>query len=475
MMAPVEPGAVDPQQFLRDGYCVVQSCVRPDELPALRESVERILDRKKRRPDFGQGSRISSEDLYDDEDVSETDADADRLVRFCLGPTTLGVSDALVNRGASNTSPPPPRHWTGCIAISALVEDEDTDHGATDWHRDASSSGQAPLGGMQADMQANGVAYTQWNICLAEHGDSIFWLVPSSHRRPDSPELQKALLDDPCAAIPGGVPIELKAGDGVVYSNICLHWGSQYNRVPTRRTLHLSYRALGLGKQQLLSKSHSGPGVETAEFAARVPSDCRDHFLTLATELAAERASMNALFRAAIARDGAAFTRELALLHPGEEHRMVAVVLLSKIVRAIAILCSAEVAALPTTAKRQAALEADPDYRGSPDWPVCEACAAGISPDEAAALADRMAILDEMLRTEQAAAEVACGEQWAAGRNEVELAGWASVGQPTFSSESRGGWPSWESRPLRTTHNAMPAMSVEQFIQSWGGVAPCKL
>ena len=144
-------------------------------------------------------------------------------------------------------------------------------------------------------------------------------------------------------------------------------------------------------------------------------------------------------------------------------------VLLSKIVRAVAILCSTAVAALPTAAERQAALEADPDYNGSPDWPVCEACAADISSDEATVLTDRFVPLDEMLRAEQAATELACGEQWVAGWGGGEnLDEWASVGQPNFTSESRGGWPSWESRPLRTTHCEMPAMDVEMFIQSWG-------
>ena len=80
---------------------------------------------------------------------------------------------------------------------------------------------------MQQDMQHNGIGYVQWNIALED--DEVFWLLPASHNHPDSAELQQALLDDPCAAIPGGVPIKLRAGDGVVYSNVCLHWGSHYS------------------------------------------------------------------------------------------------------------------------------------------------------------------------------------------------------------------------------------------------------
>ena len=318
---------------------------------------------------------------------------------------------------------------------------------------------------MQQDMQHNGIGYVQWNIALED--DEVFWLLPASHNVPDSAELQQALLDDPCAAIPGGVPIKLRAGDAVVYSNVCLHWGSRYSSSPIRRTLHLSYRAIGLGTQRLLSKSHSAPGLEDPAFADALPQDCSDHFRMVASLLAEERAMMATLFRAVIERDAAGFERALAALHAGEEHRMVSVVLLSKIVKAVGVLCSAEIASLPLD-QRQAALDASPGYDGSPDWPVCQALSQ-FSPTEAATLVNRFSVLDGMLEREQRATEEATEEAWLrqrGGRTE-----WESVGQPSWR---RNAWPEWESRPLRTTHWAMPAMGVQDFVESWGGAA-CKL
>lgn len=318
---------------------------------------------------------------------------------------------------------------------------------------------------MQQDMQRNGIGYVQWNIALED--DEVFWLLPASHNLPDSAAVQQALLDDPCAEIPGGLPIKLRAGDGVVYSNVCLHWGSCYNSSPIRRTLHLSYRAIGLGAQRLLSKSHSAPGLEDPPFADALPKDLGDHFRMVASLLAAERAMMATLFRATIERDAVGFYQSLAALHAGEEHRMVAVVLLSKIVKAIGVLCSSELASLPLD-QRKAALDASPHYNGSPDWPVCLALSQ-FSPNDAAMLAKRFSVLDEMLEREQKATEEATEEAWLRQRSEAKQ--WMSVGQPSFRRDT---WPEWESRPLRTTHWAMPAMSVDDFVESWGGAA-CKL
>ena len=176
---------------------------------------------------------------------------------------------------------------------------------------------------------------------------------------------------------------------------------------------------------------------------------------------------MATLFRAVIERDASDFERALVALHAGEEHRMTAVVLLSKIVKPVGVLCSAEIASLPLD-QRQAALDASPGYDGSPDWPVCQALSQ-FSPPEAATLVERFSVLDGMLEREQRATEEATEEAWLrqrGGRTE-----WESVGQPSWR---RNAWPEWESRPLRTTHWAMPAMSVQDFVESWGGAA-CKL
>ena len=45
-------------------------------------------------------------------------------------------------------------------------------------------------------------------------------------------------------AVTGGVPVELRAGDGVIYSNFLIHWGSDYT-TKLRRTLHGGHAIFG--------------------------------------------------------------------------------------------------------------------------------------------------------------------------------------------------------------------------------------
>ena len=45
--------------------------------------------------------------------------------------------------------------------------------------------------------------------------------------------------------ISGGIPVELKAGAGVVYTHIILHWGSNYSR-KLRRTVHGGFSPFAL-------------------------------------------------------------------------------------------------------------------------------------------------------------------------------------------------------------------------------------
>ena len=74
------------------------------------------------------------------------------------------------------------------------------------------------------DMIRNAPGYVQWNIPL--YDDDVFWVVPRNHRRPNTIEEHQHLLTQPQKPISGGIPVELKAVDGVVYSHIILHWGS---------------------------------------------------------------------------------------------------------------------------------------------------------------------------------------------------------------------------------------------------------
>jgi len=74
----------------------------------------------------------------------------------------------------------------------------------------------------------------QWNVPL--YDDSVLWVVPGSHRRPNTQAENKQLLADRTVPLPSSIPVELKAGDGVCYTNTILHWGSDYS-TKLRRTI----------------------------------------------------------------------------------------------------------------------------------------------------------------------------------------------------------------------------------------------
>ena len=137
---------------------------------------------------------------------------------------TLGVARQLLSV---------PEH-TG-IAGMMLMCSPQRDHGPAHWHRDVHPIDMAPMASLQADFLENGPKYLQWNISL--YDDDVLWVVPGSHRRLNTEEENRQLLKNPRVPLPGGIPVELKGGDGVAYSNYILHWGSNYS-TKLRRAIH---------------------------------------------------------------------------------------------------------------------------------------------------------------------------------------------------------------------------------------------
>ena len=110
-----------------------------------------------------------------------------------------------------------------------------TDHGPAKWHRDIGPLEVTPLWLLQEELAETGPRYLQWNLPL--YDDDVLWVVPGSHRRLNTPEEDRRLADDPRSPLPGGMPVELKAGDGLIYLHSMLHWGSNYSP-KLRRTVH---------------------------------------------------------------------------------------------------------------------------------------------------------------------------------------------------------------------------------------------
>ena len=309
---------INPQDLLNKGFVVLREVIPPAELEALRTAFETLVDRQRERwaaergPDDppggaweigGQPRLVNFEQLIDGETAA--------AVEFCLGERTLGASRQIM--GAEEAVP------TGLMMMCNPVKD----HGPANWHRDIHPIDQAPLRGLQQDLMANGPGYLQWNIPL--YDDDVLWVVPGSHCRANTEQENRQLLADAKVPLPGSVPVALKAGDGVVYTNTILHWGSNYSTVK-RRTVHLGYRAFG-GRQYPYVPQMERRGDYIPYLRPEYQALCAHHQALYATDCD----QLEAVFRAAIAGDEQAFFAALEILHPGEEERLICAILVSKL------------------------------------------------------------------------------------------------------------------------------------------------
>ena len=387
--------------------------IPPARLDELRASYEALVERQ---------HKIWAGDLEWDEPVAMdykskqprivlpavVDAATAETVEFCLHENTLGGSQQVMRvPEAAPTS-------------MFFMCNPETDHGPDGWHRDFSPKRQGPLRGIQEDMLANGApGYVQWNIPL--YDDNVLWVVPGSHRRINTEQENRELQQNPRGPLSGGLQVELNAGDGVVYSNMILHWPSDYS-TKLRRTIHLGYRSFG-GKLF----SYSSHFYWNLGFTKHLSPATRARFERFAHLDAQERHLIESIFRAMLAKDASTFRTGLTTLHPGEMGRMAAVVLLSKKASTIRQLKEPEVAGLPLNERAKVV----GDQRTS--LYLIEDLARRFSPEEADLLCQRFEPLDRKLQADS--------EQYV---------------------------PGFQAGPMQYVYNDMPAnFEVEDFIASW--------
>ena len=309
---------INPQDLIDDGFIIRREVVPPGELEDLRSAFETLVDRQRevwineREPDdppggqweIGAQPRLVRFEQFIDAGTAKT-------VEFCLGETTLGASRAIMGVPAAAPS------------LLMMMCNPVSDRGPAHWHRDIHPIDQAPLGGLQQDLLANGPGYLQWNIPL--YDDDVLWVVPGSHRRPNTEEENRQLAKDSRVPLPGSTPVLLEAGDAVVYTNTILHWGSNYS-AKKRRTVHLGYRSYGGQLYPYVPQLERSTGYE--QFLLPEFQAIAAHHQAL---YAADCERIEAVFRAAIAGDKEAFLTGIELLHPGEEGRVVCAVIVSKL------------------------------------------------------------------------------------------------------------------------------------------------
>ena len=309
---------IDRQQFMDDGYLILRDVVAPEQLEALRDAVESMVDgcrersRQKRLPNQPPGGRWAESGQPRLCFNTDCDRDSALAVDFLLGETTLGVCRQLIDA-----------EQIAVHNMNTLCSGDTIDAGPGAWHRDIGPGNPAPLLGMIANMERHGPSYLQWNIALYE--DSVLWIVPQSHKRKNTEAENRQLAENPKVPLPGGMPVELGAGDGVVYTHLLLHWGSNYTR-EMRRAIHPGYRPFNFASMPNVHWRHWEPGFfHHLSDGTRAQFEAWDALFLDDIELYAE------LFRTMIDQSPDAFAAVFARLHPSPDERTVSLVMLNNL------------------------------------------------------------------------------------------------------------------------------------------------
>ena len=223
---------LDRDRFMDQGYLILPGFLSPVRLESLRSTYQTVLERQKviwardRGPDDPPGGlwetrRQPQVDLMEPGVIDEGTVDA--IEEFWVHDDTMDVVSQLLSTSEPN------------VHFMSMFCNPVRNHPGSGWHRDVSPIATAPLKALQADLVENGPRYTQWNAPL--YDDDVLWIVPGSHRRPNTQEENDSLVEDNKKQLPTGMPVELKAGDAVVYTHYLLHTGSNYT-TKLRRTLH---------------------------------------------------------------------------------------------------------------------------------------------------------------------------------------------------------------------------------------------
>ena len=153
---------------------------------------------------------------------------------------------------------------------------------------------------------------------------------------------------DPKVPLPGAIPVELEAGDGVAYTNMIWHWGSNYS-TSLRRTIHGGHCSIG---GPLFPYVYQGGWDGDLSFIEYLPEPAAETFRRWVQLFADQRDLIESVLRAIINSDAGGFRDRLLELHPGEKGKMVCLVSLSKLANDMHPLSRPEVAGLPAAERR---------------------------------------------------------------------------------------------------------------------------
>ncbi len=323
---------INRDQFLEEGYVILPQVIPPQQLAGLRQAYEIMVERQKmiwarqrgpHDPPGGVWETSAQPRLNLGALADQIDAQTASAVEIWLHENMQAVSSQLLGVADAGV--------TEMMLMCNPVRDHGTG-GHRGWHRDFYPPHAAPLQGYTDDILENGPRYVQWNLPL--YDDSVLWVIPGSHIRRNTAEENAALIKDSHAPVPGAIQTHLAAGDGVAYILPILHWGSVYN-AKMRRTIHGGFSEF-THYPALSYLEHLSPAAQATFTRWNQRSE-----QTLD--------QIEALLRAALNKDGAAYQAGLEKLHPGrgEKGARLSTIFLSKSAKRIHHLKSPDFDRLP--------------------------------------------------------------------------------------------------------------------------------
>ncbi len=283
----LHPRSGERERFLEQGYLVIRGLIPPDRLESLRRDYALAVERfQALEPEQWASSAqprlmLSTPGLIDGRNSG--------AVQLWFDDRLLGIASRLL----ALPEPAPTEMMVMCNPRK--------DFGPANWHRDVHPHDMAPLQLLQDDLLENGPRYVQWNIPL--YDDDVLWVVPGSHLRRNTDAENSQLARDAFKALPGSIPVELRAGDAVIYINYILHWGSNYSAT-MRRTIHGGHALFTVHHDHDLLSPH-------------LDQHCRDHLARWSLRGRRLQDLTELALRCAIAGDARGYQTALDGLHPG--------------------------------------------------------------------------------------------------------------------------------------------------------------
>jgi len=325
---------VDRDQFMQDGYLVIRDLIPSHELQQLRASYDVLLERQKeiwqsqRGPgDPPGGAWDTSPQPRIQNAESLIDATTANAVEVWTSNRTRGVAEHLLSQPVAG------------ISAMMVMCNPTFEHGPANWHRDVHPVDMGPMRTLQGSLVENGPNYVQWNIPL--YDDDVLWVIPGSHTRLNTEAENSQLRENPRAPLPGGVPVDLRAGDGLVYVNYLLHWGSDYTSRVLRRTLHGGHTTY--------------PNWQDIDFTRYLSPEARELFGSWRTRTTALKDATEGCLRAVLDQDRQAYLDGLQLIHSGvgEAGQLQITVWLCKLAMNVHLLARSDFECLPSDVRRR--------------------------------------------------------------------------------------------------------------------------